>query len=65
MYQRDRDRFADALREHLDRTVVDRTGLTGPSVFTAVQEDLGLRLEPGKGPVETFVIDSAAKASAN
>jgi uncharacterized protein (TIGR03435 family) len=32
-----------------------------PSVFSAIQEQLGLKLEAGKGPVETFVIDSAQK----
>jgi bla regulator protein BlaR1 len=39
--------------------------LSGPSIFTAIQEQLGLRLESVKGPVEVIVIDSVQKPSAN
>ena len=58
--------------------VIDKTSLTGiydfklswdetagPSIFTALQEQLGLRLEPQKVPVSFFVIESAQRPTAN
>jgi uncharacterized protein (TIGR03435 family) len=36
-----------------------------PSIFVAVQEQLGLRLEPAKEPVEILVIDHVERPSGN
>ena len=36
-----------------------------PSLFTAIEEQLGLKLESGKGPVDTLVIDHAEAPSEN
>src|SRR5882724_1989156 len=38
---------------------------SGPNIFTAVQEQLGLKLESGKGPVAIVVIDHVEKPSGN
>lgn len=36
-----------------------------PSLFSAIQEQLGLKLEATKGPIETLVIDHVEKPSGN
>ena len=60
-----------------DRLIIDQTGLTGyyafaftmsldkdgPTVLEQVQEQLGLKLEPRKVPMTTYVIESAEKPS--
>jgi uncharacterized protein (TIGR03435 family) len=43
-----------------DASIDDR-----PSIFTALQEQLGLRLERAKVPIQVIVIDHAEKPSEN
>jgi len=90
--------FTRFLSQRLDRTIVDKTNLTGRfdiqlkwtpgvgenpfdpggrtlpplpadssdlSIFTAVQEQLGLKLESTKGPVDFLVIDHVEEPSPN
>lgn len=88
------ERLASTLATHVNRVVVDRTGLAGlfdldlrylpdytpflppgappppgdpnaPPLLTAIQEQLGLKLETSRGPVDVLVIDSAEKPSAD
>ena len=94
------EEFAGVMQAHLDRPVVDQTGLkerfdfqlqwtpdettqfaplggpgappkppegaeTQPDLFTAIQQQLGLKLESTKAPVDVLVIDKVEKPSEN
>jgi uncharacterized protein (TIGR03435 family) len=73
--------FVVVLAGFLKQPVVDQTGLTGdydftfkyspdyyavgPSLVTAVEQELGLKLQSTKAPVEFLVIEGAKKPSEN
>jgi uncharacterized protein (TIGR03435 family) len=58
--------LTDEGRQQLtDLTGVDPGEPTRPSVFTAIQEQLGLRLESAKGPGEFLVIDHVERPDEN
>lgn len=81
------DDLAMELQFHLDRPVVNQTGVKGrydfrmqwtvddappttdadapPGLFTAIQEQIGLKLEPAKALVDVLVIDHVEKPSPN
>ncbi|MBZ5675996.1 MAG: TIGR03435 family protein [Acidobacteriia bacterium] len=55
----------------LPTSIIDMNGTTvtldpsGPSIFSAIQEQLGLRLESAKAPVDVLVIDRVERPSEN
>jgi uncharacterized protein (TIGR03435 family) len=53
------------LKWHPDDAPPPTEGEPGVSLFTALQEQLGLKLQPTKGPVDVIVIDHAEAPSAN
>lgn len=73
-------RLANRLATGAQRPVLDRTGLAGtfdfileydnsgqarPTLFTALREQLGLRLQASRAPIEALVVEQAERPSEN
>jgi uncharacterized protein (TIGR03435 family) len=56
---------ADITLKWSDDVAAQQGGLDVVSIFTAVEEQLGLKLQSSKGPVETLVIDHVEMPSEN
>jgi len=56
---------ADITLKWSDDVAIQQGGPDVISIFTAVEEQLGLRLQPAKGPVDTLVIDHAEMPTQN
>jgi uncharacterized protein (TIGR03435 family) len=64
----DQTGYTGSFEVHLEFAPLNGDGSsdsTRPSLFTALQEQLGLKLESQKGPAEILVIDHAERLSAN
>jgi uncharacterized protein (TIGR03435 family) len=56
---------ADITLKWSDDVAATQGGANVISIFTAVEEQLGLKLQPSKGPVDTLVIDHVEMPQAN
>jgi uncharacterized protein (TIGR03435 family) len=63
----DRTGFTGSFKVHLEFAPVTNNDpeSTKPSIFTALEEQLGLKLDSQKGPAEVLVIDHAERPSEN
>jgi len=58
-------RYDFHLKWTVDESKAPTDGSAAPSLFTAIQEQIGLKLEPVKAPADVLVIDQVEKPSPN
>ncbi|WP_256369658.1 TIGR03435 family protein [Granulicella sp. L56] len=58
-------RYDFTLRWAPNDRAITASDASGPSIFTAIQEDLGLKLEPSRTMLDTIVVDHAEKPTEN
>jgi len=58
-------RYDFRLQYTFDESKTPPDGTAPPGVFTAIQEQLGLKLEPTKAQTDALVVDAVARPSAN
>lgn len=58
-------RYDFQLKWTADESRAPADGSAPPGLFTAIQEQLGLKLEPAKAPVDLLVVDGVQRPSAN
>jgi len=55
----------DHNEESMLNSIEEGLGVSGPSLYSALQEQLGLKLQRGTGPVENLVVDAIDRPTAN
>jgi uncharacterized protein (TIGR03435 family) len=66
----DRSGYVGMVDIKLDFTSIEKVSASSdpdapPSIFTALPEQLGLRLQPERGPVDVLIIDRVERPSEN
>lgn len=58
-------RYDFLLKWTADESKAPTDGSAPPGLFTAIQQQIGLKLDPAKAPVDVLIVDAVERASAN